>query len=127
MKVGNDMLELLYVIFILIIVTCIMVSLRKNATLSKFIISGILLLTIIPIIFLIIGIKTANHRKEFLKIINTSSDKSVMTGNCKLNNSNLIIKELKKVKPYIPNHTNSVNPISLKLENSSINFILATD
>jgi hypothetical protein len=104
-----------------------MISLRKKATLSKFIISGILLLTIIPIVFLIIGIKTTNNRKEFLKIINTSSDKSVITGNCKLNNSNLIIKELKKVRPYIAHHTGPVNPVILKIENNSVTFILAID
>ncbi len=127
MKVGNDMLELLYVIFILIIVICIMISLRKKVSVYKFIISGILLITIIPILLIIGSIKTTTTRDEFLKIIKTDSEKSVMTGTCKLNNSNLIMEELKKVRPYIAHHTGPVNPIILKIKNGSISFILAVD
>jgi hypothetical protein len=111
----------------LVIVVSILISLRKRVTLSKFVISAVLLGSIIPTLLVIGGIKKINNRKEFLQIIDTSSDKSVLTGDCKLNDSNSIIKELKKVRPYIAHHTGPVNPIMLKIENNSVTFILAID
>ena len=97
-----------------------MISLRKKVSVYKFIISGILLITIIPILLIIGSIKSTTTRDEFLKIIKTDSEKSVMAGTCKLNNSNLIMEELKKVRPYIAHHTGPVNPIILKIKNGMI-------